>query len=165
MNYEILSVQIEDADQILAIYAKSVETQTASWEYCAPTIEEMRHRISEISKSYPYLVAKSGDIILGYAYASLFRGREGWRFVCENSVYIAPEYQGLGIAKALMMQLIEKCTKQGLRNMMAIIGDSNNIASIKLHESLGFNYVATLKNIGEKFEKTLDCVILQRCLA
>lgn len=164
-DFSIRDAQINDIDAILKIYSRSVIEETASWEYFAPSKEEMIARFENISAKYPYLVANIDDEIIGYAYASLFRGREGWRFACENSVYVSPEYQGRGIAKQLMKQLCDKCAQIGLKTMMAVIGDSENQASIALHKSLGFTVVGTIPKVGFKFDKWLDSVIMQKSLA
>lgn len=164
-DFAIRDAQINDIDAILKIYSRSVIEETASWEYFAPSKEEMIARFENISAKYPYLVAHIDDEIIGYAYASLFRGREGWRFACENSVYVSPEYQGRGIAKQLMKQLCDKCAQTGLTTMMAVIGDSGNQASIALHKSLGFTVVGTIPKVGFKFDKWLDSVIMQKSLA
>lgn len=164
-DFSIRDAQINDIDAILKIYSRSVFEETASWEYSPPSKEEMIARFENISAKYPYLVAHIDDEIIGYAYASLFRGREGWRFACENSVYVSPEYQGRGIAKQLMKQLCDKCAQTGLKTMMAVIGDSGNQASIALHKSLGFTVVGTIPKVGFKFDKWLDSVIMQKSLA
>ncbi len=164
-DFSIRDAQINDIDAILKIYSRSVIEETASWEYSVPSKEEMIARFETISAKYPYLVAHIDDEIIGYAYASLFRGREGWRFACENSVYVNPKYQGRGIAKQLMKQLCDKCAQIGLKTMMAVIGDSENQASIALHKSLGFTVVGTIPRVGFKFDKWLDSVIMQKSLA
>ena len=164
-DFSIRDAQINDIDAILKIYSRSVIEETASWEYSVPSKEEMIARFETISAKYPYLVAHIDDEIIGYAYASLFRGREGWRFACENSVYVNPKFQGRGIAKQLMKQLCDKCAQIGLRTMMAVIGDSENQASIALHKSLGFTVVGTIPKVGFKFDKWLDSVIMQKSLA
>ncbi len=164
-DFSIRDAQLEDVDAILEIYSRSVIKETASWEYNPPSKEEMIARFLNISEKYPYIIAHIGNEIIGYAYASLFRGREGWRFACENSVYVNPKYQGRGIAKALMNKLCDKCAQSGLKTMVAVIGDSENQASIALHKSLGFVHVCTFPKIGFKFDKWLDSVIMQKSLA
>ena len=155
-----------DVAAITAIYGYQVETGTASWELVPPNIEEMRKRMSAIlDAGYPYLVAEINDVVVGYSYASVYRPRAGYRFTCENSVYVDPAHQRKGIAKLLLTELIARCTAQGLRQMIAVIGDSQNIASIKLHESVGFVHVGVMTNIGFKFECWLDGVYMQRALS
>lgn len=160
-------IEIRDAIEtdfggIHEIYAHSVINETASWEYEPPPEHEMINRFKTIkAANYPYLVALKGQKILGFAYVGLFRGREGWRFVCENSVYVHQDARGLGIAKSLMVYLIQECKKRGLKTIMAVIGDSENKASIALHNSLGFKQIGVLEKVGEKFGKILDSVFMQ----
>ncbi len=159
-----------DIDAIAAIYGASVVNDTASWEYEAPSVEEVAQRRRDIlAKGFPYLVAelegRAHEGVLGYCYASSYRSRIGYRFVVEDSVYVHQDARGQGIAKKLLTTLIEACTQQGYRHMIAVIGDSENVASIKLHERCGFEHVATFKNIGYKFERELDSVQMMRALA
>jgi phosphinothricin acetyltransferase len=156
---------LADAPAITAIYAYQVKHGTASWELTPPSLDEMRKRMCTILEAgYPYLVAEVDGVVLGYSYASSYRPRPGYRFTCENSVYVDPALQRKGIAKLLLSELMTRCAAQGLRQMIAVIGDSHNIASIKLHESLGFVQVGFLPNIGYKFDRWLDSVIMQRAL-
>lgn len=161
-QFEISNAQIHDFDEICAIYGYCVENETASWEYFAPDKSELIRRFEAITgANYPYLVAKKEGQIVGYAYAGLFRGREGWRFVCENSVYIHRDFRGHGIGKSLMVKLIAECKAQGLKNMIAVIGDSENHASVALHKSLGFKEIGIFEGVGEKFSQILDSVFMQ----
>ena len=163
---QLRPVTLNDATTIHAIYSHQVENGTASWELTPPTLDEMRKRISAIlDAGYPYLVAELDGAVVGYSYASSFRPRPGYRFTCENSVYVDPSQQRKGIAKLLLTELIAHCAAQGLRQMIAVIGDSDNIASIKLHESLGFVRAGLLPNIGFKFDRWLDSVLMQRALS
>lgn len=161
INFEICDAQIDDIIQIHQIYSQSVLTETASWEYSPPSLGEMQTRFENISKKYPYLVAKKGDVVLGYAYASDYRPRIGYKFCCENSIYIHQEYMGNGIATQLMNALIKRCAAIGLTQMVAIIGDRENHASIALHEKLGFKLIGIMPKVGFKFDKWLDSVIMQ----
>ena len=109
-------------------------------------------------------MAELDGAVAGYAYAGLYHGRPGYRFTLEDSIYIAPGRQGRGIGRVLLTALIEVAKAQGFRQMIAVIGDSDNAASIALHASLGFQYVGTLKNTGFKFGHWLDSVLMQRPL-
>ncbi|NJM42579.1 MAG: N-acetyltransferase [Anaerolineae bacterium] len=156
---------LADAPAITAIYAYQVKTGTASWELTPPNLDEVRNRMRAIlDAGYPHIVAEVDGVVLGYSYASSYRPRPGYRFTCENSVYVDPSQQRKGIAKLLLSELIVRCAAQGLRQMIAVIGDSDNIASIKLHESVGFVRVGLLPNIGFKFDRWLDSVLMQRAL-
>lgn len=163
--FEIRPVAPTDIAAIHRIYRESVLTWTASWELTPPDEAEMLTRMQNIlAQGYPYLVALIDNQLAGYAYASSYRPRPGYRFTVENSIYVDPAYQRRGIARALMQSIIDQCTDQGYRQMIAIIGDSANHASIALHDSLGFTKVAVLPNLGFKFGRWLDSVMMQRAL-
>ncbi|MEZ4868603.1 MAG: N-acetyltransferase family protein [Caldilineaceae bacterium] len=158
-------VTLDDAAMIHAIYSASVLRETASWEYAPPDVDEMRRRLQAIlDHSYPYFVAVDGAQVVGYTYAGPYRPRIGYRFTVENSIYVDPAYQRRGIARRLMTHLIDACTDRGFRQMIAVIGDSQNVASIALHCQLGFTRVGLLPNIGFKFDRWLDGVLMQRTL-
>ncbi len=165
-NLEILPATKNDMIIIHKIYADSVLNETASWEYIPPDIDEITNRYENILKDgFPYLVAKINNEIAGFAYANHYRTRIGYRFSCENSIYIDNKYKNQGIAFKLMNELISQCAEKGFKTIIAIIGDSDNIASIKLHEKLGFVKVGLLPKIGFKFDKWLDSVIMQYSIA
>lgn len=154
-----------DVPAILQIYSLEVRHGFASWEYEPPTEAEMRERIQKVvDGGYPFLVAEVEENVAGYAYASAYRPRPGYRFLVENSIYVASTFQRKGIARGLLTELIELCTLRGFRQMVAVIGDSQNESSIALHRSLGFEQVGLLPNIGFKANRWLDCVLMQRAL-
>ena len=154
-----------DIPAILAIYRPAVIDGTASWEYEPPDAAEMGRRFNAIvSAGYPYLVAERETLVIGYAYASAYRTRPGYRFVVENSVYVAAEVQRSGAGRALLAALIDACTSQGYRQMVAVIGDSANNASIGLHRSQGFTFCGVIHGIGWKHGRWLDSVVMQRAL-
>ncbi len=109
-------------------------------------------------------MAIKNNTVCGYAYASQYKERSAYRFTVESSVYIAPDQLRCGLGKALMKEIIFQCTKLGFREMMAIIGDSENYASISLHESLGFGHIGIAHGIGVKFDRPIDVVFMQRPL-
>jgi phosphinothricin acetyltransferase len=151
-----------DIPAITAIYRPAVLQGTASFEVEAPGEEEMLRRFRTITDGgYPYFVAELGDRVVGYAYASSYRTRPGYRFTVENSVYIAPEVQGKGVGRMLLAALVQDCTAQGFRLMVAVIGDSANFASITLHRRAGFTFCGTIHSVGYKFGRWLDSVIMQ----
>lgn len=153
-----------DLDAITAIYQAAVLTGTATYELePAPDRAEMLHRFHAITGAeYPYLVAEEAGTIVGYAYAGPFRARAAYRFIVENSVYLAPEAQGRGLGRALMQALIEQCSERGFRQVVAVIGDgSPNSASVKLHTALGFTMCGTMVGSGFKHERWLDTTIMQ----
>ena len=159
-----------DAADVRAIYARSVETACASYETVAPDVDEMRRRMTAlIDAGYPYLIAEVGGAFAGYACASGYRPRAGYRWTVEDSVYVAPGFAGRGIGRRLLAALIARCEAQGFRQMIAVIGDAENLASIRLHASLGFAHVATFRGIGWKAVggapgRWLDSVQMQRRL-
>ena len=110
---------------------------------------------------YPYFVAEVDGRVAGYAYASAYRTRPGYRFTVENSVYVATDAQGKGIGRTLLKELIEACTAQGFRLMVAIIGDSANFASITLHRRAGFKFSGTIHSVGYKFGRWLNFVVME----
>jgi phosphinothricin acetyltransferase len=156
---------VADIPAITAIYRPAVIDGLASFEYDAPGEAEMQRRFDAIiGGGYPYLVAVLEGRIIGYAYASAFRTRPGYRFTVENSVYVAPDVQRSGAGKALLAELIRLCAAAGFRQMIAVIGDSGNAASIGLHRRLGFTFCGVIHALGWKHGRWLDSVYMQRAL-
>jgi L-amino acid N-acyltransferase YncA len=152
-----------DIATITAIYAAAVRCGTASFELDPPDATEMRRRYEALRAGrYPFLVAELDGAIVGYAYAGPYRARPAYRFVVESSVYIAPQSQRRGFGRALLERLIIEGQGNGFRQMIAVIGDSANMASIELHRAAGFRMVGTLENVGFKFDRWLDTVLMQR---
>jgi phosphinothricin acetyltransferase len=117
-----------------------------------------------VGQGYPYLVVELDGRVVGYTYASSYRPRLGYRFTVENSVYVDADYQGRGLGRQLLTGLIQACSQRPYRQMVAVIGDSQNQASVALHRSMGFVQVGLLPNIGYKFGRWLDSVLMQRSL-
>lgn len=154
-----------DFDDITAIYAHNVLHGTGTFALEPPQREEMLASFYTIkAMGLPYLVAENGDEIAGYAYASPFRTRPGYRYSIEDSVYLAPQQTGRGIGKALLNKLIELCTARGLYSMIAVIGDGENGASIGVHRACGFTETGRLPRAGFKFGLWLDVVFMTRDL-
>jgi phosphinothricin acetyltransferase len=152
-----------DFPAIAAIYGHHVLHGTASFETEAPSIGEMMRRHGEVARHHlPYVVAELSGEVAGYAYAGQYRPRPAYRFTVEDSVYIHPERTGKGIGRLLLEDIIRASSAAGCKQMIAIIGDSGNAASIRLHESAGFAHVGTLRDVGRKFDRWLDTVIMQR---
>jgi L-amino acid N-acyltransferase YncA len=170
MSLSIRSASLDDAAAVRTVYAHEVETAFASYEYEAPDVDEMRARMSAVlDAGYPWLIAEADGDFAGYAYASGFRSRAGYRWTVENTVYVGPQYHRRGIGRALMLALIERCEAQGFRQMIAVIGDASNLGSIALHRSLGFELIGTFSGIGYKTVgqlpgRWLDNVQMQRVL-
>lgn len=154
-----------DVEAIAALYGFAVTTGTASWELTPPAADEMRARFRAlIDHGYPYFVAVRDGHVVGYAHAGAYRPRPGYRHTVEDSVYVGPRAQGRGVGRALLSALIDECTLRDYRQMIAVIGDAANAASIRLHTTLGFVEVGRLPAIGRKFGRWLDSVVLQRPL-
>lgn len=155
----------DDVPAIAQIYGDNVLVSTASYEYVPPAAEEFARRRAEVvAGGFPYFVAELDGAVVGYAYAHTYRGRIGYRFTVENSVYVADRAAGRGIGKQLMRAVIEACEKLGYRQMIAVVGDRANVASIRLHESCGFRVIGIFPSIGFKFGRWVDSVQLQRAL-
>jgi phosphinothricin acetyltransferase len=159
----IRPVQPADIHGITKIYAHAVEHGTASFEIEPPSEAEMATRMKMLlDNGYPYIVADSGGAIAGYAYAGPYRPRIAYRYTVEDSVYVHPRVARHGIGRLLLTELIARAVERGFRQMVAVIGDSGQTASVELHRSLGFEPVGTLKNIGFKHGRWLDSVLMQR---
>jgi phosphinothricin acetyltransferase len=155
-----------DIPAITAIYGHNVLYGTGTFELEPPIVAEMTRRWAEIvCRGFPYLSAEFEGEVVGYAYASTYRPRIGYRFTVEDSVYIHPEHLGKGIGRALLAALIRECEQAGLQQMIAVIGDSGNRASIRLHESAGFQHAGVMRNVGQKFDRWLDTVFMQKALS
>lgn len=169
----------DDMAAVQAIYAHHVRHGLASFEIEPPDVAEMaRRRQAIVAHGLPYLVAvalpspkrspgfaQAGDgRVLGYAYAGPYRPRPAYRFTLEDSVYIAEGFAGRGIGRRLLAELIERCTQLGYRQMVAVIGDSQNSPSIRLHERLGFARAGVIRAAGFKHGRWVDSVIMQRAL-
>ncbi len=162
---KIRPATLSDIPAITRIYADAVRHGTASFELEPPDEAEMTRRMNALlAGKFPYLVAEIEGAVAGYAYASLYRTRPAYRFTVENSVYVTPEMHRRGIGRKLLERLIDACTALGFRQMIAVIGDSNQAASIGVHKACGFEPAGNLKNIGWKFGRWLDTPLMQRAL-
>ena len=154
-----------DLPSITDIYAHHVMHGTGSFELDAPDLAEMTRRRSDVlAKGLPFWVASRGAEVLGFAYAGNFRPRPAFRFMAEDSVYIRAEHMGQGLGRALLSELMRHCEALGIRQMLAVIGDSANAGSIGLHRSLGFTHTGILKASGWKHGLWLDTVFMQKTL-
>ena len=152
----------EDMLTIQEIYAFQVLHGVSSWEEEPPSLEEIILRRDAVTQAgYPYRVAVRGDEVVGYSYASAYRPRPGYRYTVENSIYVADAVQRVGLGKRLLEDLIVTCTEMNFRQMIAVVGDSENIMSIDFHKKMGFQQVGIIKSIGYKFDRWMDSVLLQ----
>jgi phosphinothricin acetyltransferase len=154
-----------DIPSITGIYAHAVAHGTASFEIEAPDQPEMtrRQRVL-IDGGFPYIAAELDGTLLGYAYAGHYRARPAYRFTVEDSIYVDPKAQRRGVGRALLNHLIAESTGLGFRQMIAVIGDSAQTASIELHRAAGFRMIGAFESVGYKFGRWLDCVMMQRAL-
>lgn len=156
----------QDIPAIAHIYGQSVETGTASFELEPPDKAEMEQRYRAlVDGGFPYLVAEANGRVAGYAYAGPYRPRPAYRFTVEDTVYIAPDMQRRGLGIALLNAVIRESAARGFRQMVAVIGDSHQQAgSIALHAAAGFVKVGRMPDVGFKFDRWLDTVLMQRAL-
>lgn len=156
-----------DMAAVTAIYAGYVLSGSATFEEAPPSLSDMITRFEDVrAKGLPWLVAETGGDgeIAGYAYASPYRPRSAYRFTLESSIYVSPSHFRQGVGRALMTELMQRCEALGFRQMIAAIGDSANHASIGLHSALGFERVGVYRDVGLKFGRWLDVVLMQRSL-
>src|SRR5580704_770928 len=160
MNGAIRPSRDDDATKIAAIYRHHVLHGIASFEDMPPDDDEVARRRRDIlALGLPYLVAERSGRVLGYCYASRYRARSAYRFTLEDSIYVDAAEVGRGIGRALLATLIERCCELGYRQMVAVIGGSDQWPSIRLHEALGFRRAGLLSAVGFKFGSWIDCVL------
>src|SRR5712672_3059401 len=154
-----------DVPAITAIYGYHVLHGVASFEEVQPDAAEIARRRDEIVKrGLPYLVAERDKRLIGYCYAGPFRPRVAYRFTVEDSVYVEAGEIGRGIGRALLEQVISRCSELGYRQMVAVIGGRETLGSIRLHERLGFAHIGILPAVGFKFGRWIDIILMQRAL-
>lgn len=164
-NSNIRPAEVDDIPAVAAIYAEAVENGTGSFELEAPSEEEMADRLRKGRKAgYPWLIVESEGAVVGFAYAGPYRSRRGYRHTVQDAIYMAPTARGRGVGRALLTALIDDAERRGFRQMIAIIGDSANRASIQLHAALGFMPIGVLHDVGRKHGRWLDTVMMQLSL-
>ncbi|MEP7063384.1 MAG: N-acetyltransferase family protein [Betaproteobacteria bacterium] len=162
---QLRSAHADDALAIVAIYAEHVLHGTATFEIEPPDVTEMTSRMQSIADiGQPWIVATRDGRVVGYAYAGPYRLRPAYRFTTEDSIYLAPHALRQGIGRRLLDALIVACERRGDRQMIAVIGDSSNAASVSVHAAAGFTHVGVLRAAGRKFERWIDVVLMQRAL-
>ena len=162
---EIRPAVVADLPFITEIYAREVRFGTATFELVPPDLAEMTRRFHALTEGgFPYLVAMLDRRVAGYAYAGAYRPRPAYRFTVENSVYLQPAIHRRGIGQQLLQRLIGECAACGFRQMIAVIGDSANAASVGVHLRCGFQMIGTHPNVGLKFGRWLDTVMMQLAL-
>jgi phosphinothricin acetyltransferase len=162
---EIFDAEPHHVAAVQAIYSHYVLHDLCSFEEEVPTVDQMQARRADVlQRGLPYLVALKDGEVVGYAYATAYRARSAYRHTVEDSIYVAQGMHGHGIGKALLREVIRRCTDGGFTQMVACVGNSANTGSLRLHESLGFEQVGVLRDIGFKFGQWVDTVLLQRAL-
>lgn len=161
----IRAATADDADALAAIYGHHVLHGFGTFEEVPPDAEEMERRRAAIAgRGLPYVVAALGRKVLGFAYAGPFRPRAAYRYTVEDSVYVAPDAIGRGVGRAVLAQVLDECAELGVRQVMAVIGDSRNEASIGLHTALGFEPAGVGRSLGFKHGRWVDIVWMQKAL-
>ena len=164
-EFTIRDAAPEDFQGIHAIFAHSVETGTASFNLEPPSLSELVARMERLnSENLPFRVAEHAGAVIGFAWCDWFRPRPGYRFTLEDSIYVADAAQGRGVGKTLLTQVVSDASERGFKQIIAVIGDTENIGSIKAHEACGFVHAGILKNVGLKFDRWLDSVYMQKSL-
>jgi L-amino acid N-acyltransferase YncA len=162
---QIRDAALSDIPEIQSIYAHHVLYGTGTFEEVPPSVEEMTERFRKgETQGWAWLVATDATGVLGFAYYTQFRDRRAYRFTAENSIYVREDVRGQGVGKALVSRLIETAAANGFRQMVAVIGDAENVGSVGVHASLGFLRVGILRAVGIKFGRWLDVVYMQRAL-
>lgn len=162
---EIRPATPADLPEIQAIYAHHVLHGTGTFEEVPPSIEEMTERFAATTgRGWAWLVATDATGIIGYSYFTQIRDRSAYRYTAEDAIYVRDDVRGQGVGKALVAKLLEEAEAAGFRQMIAVIGDSENIGSIGVHASLGFQRLGTLRAVGLKFGQWRDTVYMQRAL-
>jgi L-amino acid N-acyltransferase YncA len=162
---ELRAARPEDVPAIHSIYAHHVLHGLASFEEEPPSVEELGRRFRDVTqRGLPYLVAEYGLELAGYGYCAPYRARSAYRYALEDSVYVRHDMTGRGIGRRLLDELIRRCEGLGYRQVIAVIGDSANAASIGVHAACGFLRVGTLRAVGFKFGRWVDSVYMQRPL-
>ncbi|WP_420402743.1 GNAT family N-acetyltransferase [Nisaea sp.] len=167
MNHLLVrDAEADDIPRIAEIYRPHVLTGTATFEEVPPDDGEMARRLEAVRASgHFWLCAELEGTIVGYAYATQHKARSAYRFTAEDSIYLAPEMRGKGVGTRLLTEIVRRATKAGFREMLAVIGDSNNAGSIGLHSKLGFRQIGIARGIGWKFGQPVDVAYMQRSLA
>ena len=154
-----------DVPAITAIYQHHVLQGTGTFEITPPTPDDMAGRRQDVlNKNLPYLVLEEDAVVVGFAYCNWFKPRPAYRFSAEDSIYLATCAAGRGLGKLLLIELMAQAERAGVRKLIAVIGDSANQGSIRVHEVCGFTQVGVLSACGWKFERWLDVVLMERSI-
>jgi phosphinothricin acetyltransferase len=153
----------QDVPAITAIYGHHVLHGTGTFETTAPTEADMAGRRADVlSKGLPYLVAENDGRVIGFAYCQWFKPRPAYRFSAEDSIYMHPDAAGQRLGNKLLGELCKQAEAAGVRKLIAVIGDSENVRSIGVHRALGFTHAGVIRSCGWKFGKWLDIVLMEK---
>jgi len=162
---DVVAATEADLEDVQAIYAHHVLHGTGTFEEIPPPLEEITSRYKAVREAdWGYMVARDASGVLGFGYYAQYRARSAYRFAAEDSVYVRETVRGQGVGKALVAALLEHAVGQKFTQMLAVIGDSENVGSIGVHASLGFVPVGTMRKVGYKFDRWLDVVTMQKAL-
>jgi len=165
LKMEIISATGAELEDCQEIYAHHVLHGTGTFEESPPSLEEIAARHAAVTaKGWAWMVARDASGVLGFGYYAQYRDRSAYRFAAEDSVYVRETVRGQGVGKALVAALLDHAAATGFTQMLAVIGDSENVGSIGVHASLGFVQVGTMRKVGYKFERWLDVVTMQKAL-
>jgi phosphinothricin acetyltransferase len=165
MSLTIRPAVADDAAGLAALYGWHVLNGVGTFEEVPPDAQTMGQRLAGVrARDLPYLVAEQGGEIVAMAYAGPFRLRAAYRYTAEDSVYVAPSHQRQGLGRAMLGAVIKRCQALGLRQMVALIGDSGNAGSVGVHAALGYSHAGVMSGVGYKAGRWLDVVIMQRAL-
>jgi L-amino acid N-acyltransferase YncA len=154
-----------DLPAITAIYRHHVLHGTGTFEIDPPSEADMAARRADVlGRNLPWLVAEKDGEVLGFAYANWFKPRPAYRFSAEDSIYVADAARGMGVGRKLLAELAVQAEAAGVRQLMAVVGDSANTGSIRLHQSLGFAHIGLMRSVGWKHGAWRDIVLMQRPL-
>jgi len=156
---------VEDLEAIAGIFARYVVESVATFEEVPPTVAHWRRRLDDLaSHSLPFLAAEVGGEVVGYAYASPWRPKPAYRYTVEDTVYVAPEWTGIGLGRLLLDELLAQCVQVGVRQMIAVVADTGDPTSAALHYACGFVEAGRLRAVGRKHDRWVDTLLLQRDL-
>jgi L-amino acid N-acyltransferase YncA len=154
-----------DLEQVAAIYAHYVMNSVATFEEIPPAVTDWQRRLEDLAgRNLPFLVAESGAVVGGYAYAAPWRAKPAYRHTVEDTVYVSPGHTGLGFGRALLGALLDQCEQAGARQVIAVIADAGSDASMALHRRFGFAQAGRLSGVGHKHGRWIDTVLMQRQL-
>lgn len=163
LDVTVRAAQPADVAAVAAIYAHYVTATVVTFEEDPPTGADWRRRLDDLAgRNLPFLVAEDGGAVAGYAYASPWRPRPAYRHTVEDSVYISPGQTGRGLGRALLGALLAGCEQAGARQVIAVIADTGDHASVTLHRRFGFEAVGRLRHVGRKHGRWIDTILMQK---